>query len=312
MAHLPKTLSGQPASSFAFGTMQFGQGTAPADSPDIFDACRDAGINVFDTAFGYTGGASESILGGLIQNDRDDLVIMTKCAHPGPSNRDTLTQQVETSRQRLNIDVIDVLFLHRWDPTTPLSETIEVMANLVANGTVRSVGVSNFSAWQVMKTQAVADTLGMRIDVIQPMYNLVKRQAEVELLPMALSENIAVTPYSPLAGGLLTGKYRNGQTGRITDNPEYASRYREDWTHDVAASLTDYAADATMDPATLAVAWAAKNPAITAPLISGRNLVQLQPSLDAISFDMSDEMYGQLSAMTRTPPPATDRLEETS
>ena len=184
------------------------------------------------------------------------------------------------------------------------------MADLLSSGTGRSIGVTNFSAWQTMKAQSIARALDVNIDVIQPMYNLVKRQAEVEILPMATSEGIAVTPYSPLAGGLLTGKYNLGATGRITDNPEYAARYREDWTRDVAAKLARFAAEQGIDQATLAVAWVARNPAITAPLISGRTLAQLQPSLDATTMSMSDQMYEDLCAMTRTPPPATDRLEE--
>ncbi len=257
MPTLLPTISGKTTSAFGFGTMQFGQGTPEADCAEIFEACLAAGINLFDTAHGYTGGASETILGKLVASQRDDLLIMTKCAHPGPSDAATLTSQVEMSRTRMNMDVLDVLFLHRWDDATPLEVTFDALAGFKSKGHIRAIGVSNFSAWQVMKAQRVAEDRGLRIDVIQPMYNLVKRQAEVELFPMCLSENIAVTPYSPLAGGLLTGKYGSGGDGRIRQNPEYAARYSEDWTHDTAGALLSYAHKRGDDPAKLAVGWVA-------------------------------------------------------
>lgn len=310
MPTLPLTLSGNTPSRYAFGTMQFGQGTPEADCAAIYDACRTAGISVFDTAFGYTDGASETILGRLAKTEREHLLILTKCAHPAPSTKANILAQVDASRRRLNMDVLDVLFLHRWDPTTPLEDTIETVATLQARGIVRGLGISNFSAWQVMKAQAICAHLGTRIDVIQPMYNLVKRQAEVELFPMCLSENIAVTPYSPVAGGLLTGKYAKGGSGRIATNPEYTARYSEDWAQDVATRFADLASELGVHPATLAVRWVAHHPAVSNPLISGRTLDQLAPSLDAITEDISDDLHAQISALSRTPPPATDRLEE--
>lgn len=310
MAQLIPTLSGKSASAFGFGTMQFGVGTPDADCGPIYDACRAAGINVFDTAFAYNDGASERALGRLVAKEREDVLVMSKCAHPGPSDRATILDQFDRSRSRLNMDVIDVYFLHRWDDETPLEETLSTLAGLKSDGSIRSVGVSNFAAWQVMKARAVAEKLALNIDVIQPMYNLVKRQAEVELFPMCRSEGIAVTPYSPLGGGLLTGKYRVGGAGRITENPEYAARYAEDWTHEVARKLADFAGRAGRDPATLAVAWVAHNPDVTAPLISGRTMAQLAPSLDAVGLAMEDDFHAEMCRLTRTPPPATDRLEE--
>lgn len=311
MVDLISTPGGKKASDFAFGTMQFGAGTPDVDCDAIFSACREAGINVFDTAFGYTDGASERILGRLIAEERDDIVLMTKCAHPAPSNRANLTRQFDESRLRLQQDMVDVLFLHRWDGDTPLEETMETLAGFVQARQVRSIGVSNFSAWQTMKARHVATKFGLTIDVIQPMYNLVKRQAEVEILPMALSESLAVTPYSPLGGGLLTGKYKRGETsGRIVENPEYAARYREGWMADVADALQAFGAEHSQNPISLAVAWVASHPTITAPLISGKSLTQLQPSLDAIGLRMSKDLRDAISALSPTPPPATDRLEE--
>ena len=177
---------------------------------------------------------SETILGKLIADSRDDLVLMTKCAHPGNSAPENLQSQFDTSRQRLNQEVIDVLFLHRWDNVTPLEHTFEYLAGLKQAGSIRSIGVSNFSAWQVMKAQAVATRFNISIDVLQPMYNLVKRQAEVELFPMALSEGFAVTPYSPLGGGLLTGKYLQAADGRLKQDEKYAARYDDEAARETA------------------------------------------------------------------------------
>jgi len=170
--------------------------------------------------------------------------------------------------------------------------------------------VSNYAAWQVMKAQAVAEKLGTRIAMFQPMYNLVKRQVEVEILPMGLSENIAIVPYSPLGGGLLTGKYAGGAGGRLADDKMYNARYGQRWMYDTAAALADLGRELGVSPATLAVAWAARHPGVTAPIISARNAEQLQPSLDALTFAMDDALYARISALSPTPAPATDRLEE--
>lgn len=310
MTKLVSTLSGKPASKFAFGTMQFGGGSSEDDAATVYGMCRGAGINVFDTAFGYTNGASERQLGKLIAKERDDVVVMSKCAHPAPSTPENISAQFDESRKRLNQDIIDVLFLHRWDNDTPLENTLTTLAEFKANGTIRSIGVSNFSAWQVMKAQGVAASLGISIDVIQPMYSIVKRQVEVEILPMAISEGIATTPYSPLGGGLLTGKYQRGESGRLKENPEYTARYAEQEAFDSAEALAKLAGDMGVHPATLAVAWVAKNPAITATLISGKNADQFAPSLQATTYKLSDTDYGKISALSRTPAPATDRLEE--
>ncbi len=302
--------SGQPASDFCFGTMQFGGGSSKSESAAVFTTCRAAGINFFDCAYAYTDGQAERILGKLIADQREDMIITTKCAHPGGSSAANIRAQFDESRQRLGSDYVDIYFLHRWDDDVALEETFGALAELQASGAVRKIGVSNFSAWQTMKAACVADKLGTRIDVLQPMYNLVKRQAEVEILPMARSEGMAVTPYSPLGGGLLTGKYLAGGQGRIKSDKMYAARYAPGWMMQTAQGLQDIAAEVGTSPITLAVAWVAHNPDITAPIISGRHVAQLQPSLDAIEFLMDEALYTRLNALTPTPPPATDRLEE--
>lgn len=305
-----RTPDSTPISNYCFGTMQFGGKADATDSRAMYDACRAAGINFFDTAHGYTKGQSETLLGQFAATERERLFIATKCAGTGDCRPETITAEFETSMKRLNMDAVDLLYLHRWSDETPLEATFEAMAKIVASGRVRHIGVSNYSAWQVMKAERVAAGFGLTIAMIQPMYNLVKRQAEVEILPMAASEGIAVVPYSPLGGGLLTGKYASGASGRLVDDKMYTTRYGQDWMHAAARALSDIAADLNVSPITLAVAWVSRNPAITAPIISASAAAQLQPSLDAITFDMDDALYARLTALTPTPPPATDRLEE--
>jgi len=173
--------------------------------------------------------------------------------------------------------------------------------------------VSNYSAWQTEQALAVQrEHRWTRLQVIEPMYNLVKRQAEVEILPMAAANHLAVTPYSPVGGGLLSGKFAGGKKakGRIADNKQYATRYGEAWMHETAAKFSAFCAERGLNPVSTAVAWVGAHPAVTAPIIGARNLTQLQASLDSVAIDMTAELRAQISALSRTPPPATDRLEE--
>nr|WP_213395431.1 aldo/keto reductase [Yoonia sp.] len=304
------TQDGTPVSRLTFGTMQFGGKADAAESAAMYDAARAAGITHFDTAVRYTDGAAEKILGQLIKHERDAIYLATKVGYTGGAGRTNILAQFDICRSQLQLDQVDLLYLHRFDDATPLHETFATMAELQARGAIRQIGVSNYAAWQVMKAQAVARDLGTRIDVMQPMYSLVKRQAEVEIFPMAQDQGIALVPYSPLGGGLLTGKYANGGTGRLTDDPRYALRYGQGWMHDVAARLTALARDASADPATLAVAWVMTHGARPSPIISARSLAQLRPSLAAAEFAMSADLYAQITALSPAPPPATDRLEE--
>lgn len=304
-----KTLSGKSVSQFSFGCMQFGGGATEAASTAMYAACREAGISFFDTAFGYTEGRSETYLGRLIAPERENVFVATKCAYTGAAPQD-ITEQIATSRARLGTEVIDLLYLHRWDSSVPLEATLGALVEPVSSGAVRYIGVSNFASWQVMKARRVAQEIGFDIVALQPMYNLVKRQAEVELLPMADSEGFVVCPYSPLGGGLLTGKYESGETGRLVDDDRYAARYAPDWMSETARNLASIAADTGASPATLAVAWVAKHPAVYGPIISARNVEQLLPSLRAMSFEMDEALYSKISALSPKPPPATDRIEE--
>lgn len=305
-----RTISGRDASRFSFGTMQFGAKASETDSAEMYAACREAGINFFDTANAYTDGKSERILGELSAAERDDVFIATKCAGTVVARPDVIRAEFDESRTRLGVDVVDLLYLHRWDPDTPLEDTYEVIAGWVKEGSVRYVGVSNYAAWQIMKARHLAQSMDIDIHVIQPMYNLVKRQVEVEILPMAISEGFAVCPYSPLGGGLLTGKYAGGQSGRLKDDPMYNKRYGTAWMYDAADGLAKLAAELGVSAATLAVSWAAQHEGVFGPIISARSAEQLAPSLAATTFEMSDELYAEISKLSPTPPPATDRLEE--
>jgi aryl-alcohol dehydrogenase-like predicted oxidoreductase len=302
--------NGTPASRLAFGTMQFG-GRADANaSRAMFDACIDAGITHFDTAHVYTDGASETLLGGFLSTRRDDLIIATKAAYDGGSGRANLLGSAETSRSRMQLDTLDVLYLHRFDPDTDMHESFQTFAELKTAGHIRHIGLSNFAAWQVVKAAGIAAKFDLDIAVIQPMYNLVKRQAEVEILPMADDLGILVAPYSPLGGGLLTGKYAKGEAGRLTEDDRYAARYAPDVMHGAAAGLAALAGEMGMDPATLAVAWVTAHPTGPSPIISARSTAQLAPSLEAMTYDMPADVYAKISALSPTPPPATDRIEE--
>ena len=307
-------------SSLCFGTMQFGDGADEKDSQEMYEACRNSGINFFDTAYVYTGGKSELILGKLISKDRDNIILITKAGSVGGSSGSNIRTQLEDSLRRLNQDYVDVFFLHHWDDNIALEETFETLKELKEEKKFFQLGVSNFSAWQVMKAKTLAEKYGFpNVDILQPMYNLVKRQAEVEILPMAKSENIGVISYSPLGGGLLTGKYKmknnisnKNSSGRLHENAKYKLRYGKSWMYEAASKLQKLAEDINYDPIALAVAWVSYNDAITAPIISARNLKQLKPSLDSVNINLDEETYNLISQISPTPPPATDRLEETS
>jgi len=303
---------GTPASQFAFGCMQFG-GTADEQAcAQMFDACLAAGITHFDTAYVYTDGRSEEILGRLIAPHRDGLVIATKAGYTGGAGAANLRMQFDISRKRLNMDHVDILYLHRFDPYTDLNETLDCFAALKSEGKISYVGLSNFAAWQVVKAANLAAKRDLSIDVLQPMYSLVKRQAEVEILPMCADLGILPATYSPLGGGLLTGKYKAPQAeGRLATDDRYAARYGVDWMHSAAVQLSEIASELATHPATLAAAWAARHTSHPSPILSARNQEQLAPSLAATTFYVGDALYNRLSALTPAPPPATDRLEET-
>lgn len=310
-------------SELCFGTMGFGDTSDKETSAAIFNRCREAGINFFDCANVYAGGRSEEILGDLIADCRDEVVITSKAyfrtspdVNGMGASRYHLMQALEASLKRLKTDRIDVYFIHRFDDYTPIEETLRVLDDMVRQGKILYPAASNFAAWQVTKALGISEKEGWaKFACLQPMYNLVKRQAEVEILPMAQSEKLGVIPYSPLGGGLLTGKYgkdKRPDSGRLVENKMYMTRYGDEWIYEVAGDFTEFAHKHGYDPAALAVAWAGAHPAVTAPIIGARNLKQLESSLSATDIDMTAELRAELATLSPTPPPATDRNEETS
>ncbi len=308
--HLGRT--GVETSALCFGTMSFG-GDADADEAGrLYAACRDAGIDFFDCANVYNGGEAERILGRLVAHERDEIVLASKCHGMGGSSRRAIRRQVEDSLRRLGTDRLDILFLHHDDDPARLEDRLRAMEDLRRDGKAIYLGLSNYAAWRIATALGVQALNGWApIDVIQPMYSLVKRQAEVEILPLAQAERLGVITYSPLGGGLLTGKYGAGAEGRLTRNDAYRARYAEPWAHETAAALAETARELKVHPVSLAVAWAGAHPAVTAPIIGARSVEQLRPALAAARIDMTPDLRARLSALSRTPPPATDRLEET-
>ena len=328
MNYRPLGRTGVQVSELCFGTMSFGGDADEAASAAMYAAGLDAGINFFDTADTYNGGESERILGRLMKGRRDDLVIATKCYNPQGDDRNArgasrrhVTRAVEASLRRLGTDRVDVLFLHQFDRRTPIDEQMRGLEDLVRSGKALYPAASNYAAWQTLAALSVQERRGWsRLEVIEPMYNLVKRQAEVEILPMAEAHEIAVIPYSPAAGGLLSGKYAAGGAGaggaaggegsRLHANRMYRVRYEEEWMHDTARRFASFCRERGLHPVGAAVAWAGAHPAVTAPIIGARNLDQLRASLDSVSIDMTPALRAEISALSRTPPPATDRSEE--
>ncbi|MEC8023696.1 MAG: aldo/keto reductase [Myxococcota bacterium] len=314
--------TGVRVSKVSFGTMTFGGEADMAASREMFSLCLDRGINVFDCADVYHGGESERILGTLLRESgcRDNVVVTSKGYFPTGSGQNErgssryhLVRTVEQSLRRLQTDRLDIFFLHRWDALTDLDDTLRTLDMLVRSGKILYPAISNFSAWQTALAVERCKQLGLCPPAcIQPMYNLVKRQAEVEILPMAQHTNLGVMPYSPLGGGLLTGKYaldRSGD-GRLTRVKMYATRYSNSEHYETAARFIKLAKEVGMDPVTLAVAWVAHHPAVTSPLLGARNVEQLAPAIRAGDICLEPELYERVSSLSLAPAPATDRNEE--
>lgn len=312
--------TGVLVSELCFGTMTFGSDADETESTRMFHRCRDVGINFFDCANNYSDGRAELILGKLIQGCRDEVIITTKVSqrvgkdvNALGSSRRHIMQAIEQSLTRLNTDRIDLYFIHHFDPLTPIDETLRALDDVVRQGKILYLGVSNWAAWQIAKALGISEKNHLaRFECIEPMYNLLKRQAEVEILPLARAEKLGVIPYSPLAAGLLSGKYMDASAkGRIVEKQQYTKRYSSPRYYEIAQNFAQYAQTLGMKPSTLALKWVMANPDITAPIIGARNLAQLEDSLDALSLQLSPEVLAHVTALSDTPANATDRLEET-
>jgi aryl-alcohol dehydrogenase-like predicted oxidoreductase len=313
--------TGVQVSCLCFGTMSFGGDADEAMSAAMYRRCREAGINFFDCADVYGKGRAEEILGRLIAPERDRIVLTSKvCGAMGDDINDRglsrrhIMLGIEASLRRLGTDRLDFYFVHMFDPGTPMEQTLRAMDDLVRQGKILYPAVSNWSAWQMAKALGFSAQQHLaRFECMQPMYNLVKRQAEVEILPLAQAEQIGVISYSPLGGGLLSGKYARGrkpEKGRLVDNQMYGRRYGEQAYYDIAERFTAHANQRGIHPATLAVAWVMSHPAITAPIIGARNVEQLEASLKAADVKLTAEWREEISALSVEPPVATDRSEE--
>lgn len=313
--------TGIKVSRLALGTMTFGGDADRETSRAIYLRAREAGIDHIDTADVYNRGVTEEIVGELIRAERDRIVLASKAyfqTGDAPNDRGTsryhLVRAVEASLRRLKTDRIDLYYLHRFDEKTDLEVTLRAIEHLIQSGKVLHLAISNFAAWQTMKALGLARALSLSPAVaIQPMYNLQKRQAEVELLPMAQSEGLAVFPYSPLGGGLFSGKYGKAQRpegARITSWEIYKMRYGTDASFDLADRFNALSQAHGHHPAALAVAWVMSHPAVTAPILGARNVAQLEAVLGATNITMTPELRAEISALSPEPPPATDRNEE--
>ncbi len=313
--------TGVRVSRLCMGTMTFGAQADEQACKEIMHACFDAGINHFDCADMYADGTSEEILGRLIGDRRDDVVLATKAYFPvgdGPNDRGAsryhIVRACEASLERLGTDRVDIFYLHRFDDNMDLEEALRGVEQLVAQGKVLYPAVSNYAAWQVTKALGLQNLRGWApIACIQPMYNLLKRQAEVELFPMAQSERLGVFPYSPLGAGYLTGKYdrdNRPDKGRLVTNDMYKRRYGDDAYMDIAVSFTELARDLGHHPVSLAIAWAGSHPAVTAPILGARNAAQLAPAIESVDIEMTEELRAEISALSMAPATATDRSEE--
>jgi aryl-alcohol dehydrogenase-like predicted oxidoreductase len=314
--------TGVKVSKLCFGTMSFGAEADDEMSAMMFHRCREAGINFFDCADVYSNGAAEEILGRLVADCRDEIVLTSKVhgamgedVNARGLSRRYIVSAVEASLRRLKTDRIDIYFAHRFDTETDLEQTLYAFDDLVRTGKILYLAVSNWAAFQIATALGISRKEKIsEIVCMQPMYNLVKRQAEVELLPLAEQENLAVVPYSPLGGGLLTGKYGvdlRPDSGRFIEREMYAKRYSLEQYYETADRFTAHAREREVNPATLGVAWVMSHPAVTAPIIGARNLDQLDASLAAADLQMTPEWRAEISGLSPAPAVATDRLEDT-
>ncbi|WP_329013746.1 aldo/keto reductase [Streptomyces sp. NBC_00690] len=297
--------TGLAVSELCLGTMTFGRESAEPESHAILDRFTEAGGNFIDTADIYSAGASEEILGRwLKQRRRDDLVIATKVRYgtgDSPNDRglgrNHLIAGVEASLRRLGTDHIDLYQVHAWDPATPLEETLSTLDTLVKSGKVRYLGASNFTGWQLQKALDLSRQHGWeRFVALQPLYNLLDRSTEWELIEVARHEGLGVIPWSPLRGGWLSGSIRRGATAPpVGSRVETAERlgwgeswsaYQDERTWRVLDALFDVSDRVGLTPAQVAVAWLGGRPTVTAPIVGARTLDQLDNLLGAAGVDL--------------------------
>jgi aryl-alcohol dehydrogenase-like predicted oxidoreductase len=297
--------TGLKVSEACLGTNAFGRADEAA-SHAMVAAALEAGINFIDTADVYGNGLSEEYLGSAIRGKRQQLVIATKVRsqmgdRPNDEglSRKHLIDGLAASLKRLQTDYVDLYQMHWYDAATPLEETLRTLDDFITQGKVRYIGVSNYEAWRLMKALWVSDVNGYeRFVSVQPHYNLIIREPEAEVFPACLDQNLAVIPYSPTAGGFLTGKYQRGApapTGtRAARNAEYLKRFTEaSW--ETLRRLEAMAKAKGCGPHHLALAWVATHPAVTAPIVGCSNAAQLADNLKYLTVNLSTEERAQLT-----------------
>lgn len=297
--------TGLKVSRLCLGCMTFGREIDEAASSLIIRCALDEGVNFFDTANVYGNGASEEIVGRALKGVRHSIVLATKVygqmgtgVNERGLSRYHIMQAIEDSLRRLQTDHVDLYQVHRWDADTPIDETLRALHDLLTQGKVRYIGCSNFAGWQLMKALWTSDKHDYaRFDSVQPPYSLIRREIESELLPACQDQKVSVIPYSPLAGGFLSGKYQQGREipkgTRFDVARFYQDIYMKEKSYRVVDALTQYAEQRGTPKEQLAIAWVASHPAVTAPIIGARTVEQLQQGLAAV------ELGRQMSAEER-------------
>lgn len=308
--------TGLKVSNLCLGAMTFGNSQWGCDeetSRKIVDRFIDAGGNFIDTADVYSAGVSEEITGRALQSRRGQIVLATKVAGPMGSSvndlglsRKHILDAVDASLRRLQTDYIDLYQVHAYDPTTPVDETLRALDDCVRAGKVRYIGCSNYSAWQLALATGLARELGVaRFDCLQPQYSLACRYIEREHLPLCIEAGIGVIPWSPLGGGLLTGKIRRGEApppdSRAATDTMNAERFRSERNLAIAESVCEVAQSLGHSPSQVALAWVIEQPGITAPIFGARTLEQLEDNLGAADLRLDDEARKRLDEVSRLP-----------
>ena len=304
--YVPLGASGVKVSRLWLGTMMFGDQTDANEAARIVDATREAGINAIDTANQYANGESEKITGKLIAADRERWVLATKLANPmgpGPNDRGLsrrhMVAALDASLKRLGTDWVDVLYLHLEDNDTPLEETLLAMAHLIERGKVHYFGLSNFRAWRIARVAELCRQMGISLPVVcQPPYNAMSRQIEVELLPCCAHYGIAPVVYSPLARGILSGKYRvdapppEGSRAARNDPRLMQTEFRAE-SIALAQRIAERAGERGLTPTAYALAWVWNNQLVNGVIGGPKTQAQWQDYLDAIGtpFDADDEAF---------------------
>jgi 1-deoxyxylulose-5-phosphate synthase len=319
MEHIRFGRTGLTVSRLCLGTMTFGYQSDRTTSFEIMDTAFEAGITFFDTADAYPLGGpvellgrTEELVGEWLHGRRERVIVATKCFFPtGPSpwhignSRMNIMRAVEDSLRRLRTDHIDLYQVHSWDSRTPIDETLSAMDDLVRSGKVRYVGCSNTLAYQLARAIGRSEVLGTcRFESVQPRYNLLFRENERELFPLCAEEQVAVIPYNPLAGGLLTGKHRQGAPteGTRFTLGHAADRYQERYWHermfDSVEAIRAVAEECGVPMTTLAMRWVLANPVITSPILGASRAEQLEASLAALETPLPDDVKQRLDEIT--------------